>query len=164
MCSSDLGLFLIGGPSVHHNWSDAETARHVATIVRRETARHWRLTTSRRTPPSFLPAIRSIDRLEICPVEETDPGWVRRELATAGQVWVTEDSVSMVYEALTAGAAVGILPVPRRHASRVTTGLDRLVKENWATPYSTWEQGTALHAAPEPLDEATRCARLLRTR
>ena len=70
----------------------------------------------------------------------------------------------MVYEALTAGAAVGILPVPRRHASRVTTGLDRLVKENWATPYSTWEQGTALHAAPEPLDEATRCARLLRTR
>jgi hypothetical protein len=41
---------------------------------------------------------------------------------------VTEDSVSMIYKALTAGAATGLLAVPRRRLGRVGTGLHRLVE------------------------------------
>jgi uncharacterized protein len=46
------------------------------------------------------------------PHQETGPGWLAGELARSAVVWVTADSVSMVHEALTAGAATGILPVP----------------------------------------------------
>jgi mitochondrial fission protein ELM1 len=158
--AADRGLFLIGGPSTHHGWSDTETAGQVAAIVKKETGIRWKLTTSRRTPASFLSSLTGID-VDITPVEKTDPGWVRRELAAAGQVWVTEDSVSMVYESLTAGAAVGILPVPRNHTSRVTTGLDKMVAENWVTSFTAWSGGKALTPPPEKLNEAARCARLL---
>ncbi|MCK7580754.1 MAG: mitochondrial fission ELM1 family protein [Chromatiales bacterium] len=45
------------------------------------------------------------------------PAWLPEQLAGADQRLVSEDSVSMVYEALTAGCATGILAVPARRAS-----------------------------------------------
>jgi mitochondrial fission protein ELM1 len=51
--------------------------------------------------------------LTIVPFAATSPDWLPTQLARADQAWVTADSVSMVYEALTAGAAVGVLDVPR---------------------------------------------------
>lgn len=157
----DRGLLLIGGPSTHHDWDDGAAAARVGEIVAREPQRRWRLTTSRRTPATFLAHLPAAERLEVVPVAQTPPGWVGEQMAIASQVWVTEDSVSMVYEALTAGAAVGILPVPRRHASRVTHGLDRLLADGWATGFETWRKGAALVLPPQPLDEANRCARLI---
>ncbi|MCX7915831.1 MAG: mitochondrial fission ELM1 family protein, partial [Verrucomicrobiae bacterium] len=90
-----------------------------------------------------------------------DRDWVPRELSVAEHVWVTEDSVSMVYEALTAGASVGILRVPRRHSSRVVRGLDRLRAQGWVTGFADWEAGQSLRPPPQPLAEADRCAHVI---
>ena len=80
-------------------------------------------------------------------------------LARAGQAWATADSVSMVYEALTAGAAVGILDVPRKRASRISRGLDRLAADGWVTSVVDWQQRPPLHRPPGVFNEAERCAR-----
>jgi mitochondrial fission protein ELM1 len=92
-------------------------------------------------------------------VTETGPDWLPAQLACAGQVWVTADSVSMVYEALTAGAAVGVLEVPRKHANRVSQGLEQLAAEDWVTLFTHWSPGQTLHRPAQTFNEAERCAR-----
>ena len=67
-------------------------------------------------------------RLTVVPVAATGPDWLPAQLARAGQAWATADSVSMVYEALTAGAAVGILDVPRQRASRISRDVSSFMK------------------------------------
>lgn len=155
-----LGLILVGGPSGHFGWDSRQVIGNIAEIVRKMPNIRWRLTTSRRTPTGFLDGLKQADspNLEILPFDATPPGWLETELARAGQAWVTEDSVSMVYEALTAGCAVGLLRLPRRGDSRVACGVDQLIRDNWVTPFEAWRPEQPLLAAPEGFDEAERCA------
>jgi mitochondrial fission protein ELM1 len=155
------GLILIGGPSTHFGWDDAALRQHITAIVAADPTIHWTLTTSRRTPPDFLGGLSSMTdpRLTVMPVTATGPDWLPAQLARAGQAWVTADSVSMVYEALTAGAAVGVLEVPQQRPSRVSRGLDRLAADGWVTLFTGWERDRQLHRVTRPFNEAERCAR-----
>ena len=83
---------------------------------------------------------------------------VFRELTRVSRVWVSEDSMSMTYEAITAGAAVGLLSVPRRRNSRVTRGVENLIAKGWVTSFAQWQSGEPLSTAPLNLNEARRCA------
>lgn len=160
------GLFLIGGPSAHFGWDDHALVRQIATIVKAQIHISWTLTTSRRTPVSFLEALSglSVNNLTVVPFAETGPAWLPAQLSRAAQVWVTADSVSMVYEALTAGAGVGILEVPKRMDSRVMRGLHTLIRDGLITPFSCWQEGGRLQAPSPPLNEAARCAEEIRQR
>ncbi len=159
------GLLLIGGPSRHHAWSDSALAAQVAAIVQREGAIHWILTTSRRTPAPTLALLRDIQasNLVIVPVERTDRHWLPAQLARAAMVWVSEDSVSMVYEALTAGAATGLLAVPRRRASRIGRAMDNLVRDKLVLDFSAWQGGAPLVPSTTTFNEAARVAAWIRT-
>jgi len=163
------GLLLIGGPSAACDWSDERMLEQIATIVDSTPSIRWRLADSRRTPPSFLKRVaqKKFENLQVTPHQETTPGWVPQQLANASQVWVSEESVSMVYEALTSGAAVGILKVPsKRRVSgkrrgRVAAGVDLLVENGWVTRFANWPLGSRLAPPPAPLDEARRCAEII---
>ena len=98
------------------------------------------------------------------PVAATGPDWLPAQLARAGQVWVSADSVSMVYEALTAGAAVGVLDVPRKRSSRISRGLDKLAGEGWITPFADWQRHSRLNRPTHTFNEAERCARWIAAR
>ena len=155
------GLLLIGGPSAHFGWDDAALRQHITAIVAADPTIHWTLTTSRRTPPGFLEDFSGMAdaRLTVVPVTATDPDWLPAQLARARQAWVTADSVSMVYEALTAGAAVGVLDVPRKRPSRISRGLDHLAAEGWVTLFADWQRSLRLQRPPGTFNEAERCAR-----
>lgn len=98
------------------------------------------------------------------PVAASGPDWLPAQLARAGQIWVSADSVSMVYEALTAGAAVGVLDVPRKRSSRISRGLDKLTGEGWITPFADWQRHPRLKRPPQTFNEAERCARWIAAR
>jgi mitochondrial fission protein ELM1 len=151
------GMILIGGPSVTHGW-DGEALLAVLAAI--SSHGDWQLTDSRRTPAGFIGEIATrLPRLEIFPHQETTPDWLPERLARAREVWVTEDSVSMVYEALSSGASVGLLPVPRLLAdSRVLRGLEQLVADGFLTPFADWEKSHRLEMPPSILREADRCA------
>jgi mitochondrial fission protein ELM1 len=157
------GLILIGGPSSAYGWNSEQMLEQVVAAVSGQPQVHWTLTTSRRTPADFLGLVCSyrLPNLAIVPCEQTGPGWVPNELTRSAQVWVTEDSVSMVYEALTSGAAVGLLEVPCNRPGRVTAGVKELVKHGWVTPFATWQPHTALPQPPSTLHEAARCASIV---
>jgi mitochondrial fission protein ELM1 len=155
------GLILVGGPSRHHRWDTAVVVAQIRALAERDPGR-WQVATSRRTPRDFLGTLAAaVPRdLEPVPVDAVDADWLPARLARAPAAWATEDSVSMVYEALSAGAATGVLAVPRRDGppGRVVRGLDRLATDGLVTTFEAWREGAALRAPDVPLDEAGRCA------
>ena len=160
------GLMLIGGPSTTHGWDETALLAELTEIVCVPGSGPWQLTDSRRTPATLLPRLReAIPALEVFSHEETAPEWLPARLAAAAEVWVTEDSVSMVYEALTSGARVGLLPVPRKQPdARVLRGLADLIDQGFVTPFASWQQTRTLPAPPRPLREADRCAEIVLAR
>lgn len=155
-----VGLILVGGPSAAYHWDEREVCEHVAAIVARD-PRRWALATSRRTPDSTVAALQALtaDNLRVVPSADTGPGWLAQQLRAAPVAWVTEDSVSMMYEALTAGAACGVLPVPVRRPGRVRAGLEKLLRERVVTSFQAWSAGQSLVPPAAPFDEAARAAR-----
>jgi len=150
-------MILIGGPSSSHGWDEPQLLDSLAQIT---ATGDWQLTDSRRTPAGFLDQIRKIlPAIELFPHQETPDDWLPAKLAAAAEVWVTEDSVSMIYEALSSGAKVGLLAVPRNHRhSRVLHGLEQLVAEDFLTPFAAWEKSRILRVPNSILREADRCA------
>jgi hypothetical protein len=154
------GLILIGGPSRHHGWNENDILSQVESVVAREPDIDWQLTTSRRTPSATTARLRALTfrNLTVVPVRETGPGWLAERLAGAAQVWVTEDSVSMLYEALTANAATGVLGVPAKRESRVARGINALSRDGLVTGFADWQHGRKLGAPAAPFNEAARVA------
>lgn len=166
--SPDEGLILVGGPSKHHDWEADWIEKQVEALLEREPTTSWAATDSRRTPEVTTVdlaeiAQRSGGRLVFTPSTQTPRGWVAEQLQRCGVCWVTEDSVSMVYEALTAGARVGLLPVLRKTGKpgRVVRGVESLVERGWVTGFAQWRQGQPLPADLPPLAEADRVAGII---
>ena len=157
------GLFLVGGPSTHYVWDDKKVWAAISAIATANPGMAWWLTTSRRTPASFLSAAAGnpIPNIQIFPHEKTAAGWLEEALAGCARVWVTEDSVSMLYEALTSGAAVGVLPLAGGRSSRVGRGVESLIREGWITAFDPRRPGMAPPLPPARFNEAERVADLV---
>ncbi len=156
---SEGGLILIGGPSRNSGWNEELLLEQLREVVRR-TPGPWVLTTSRRTPVSTLGKLQSLEGVEVVPVEQTTRDWLPAKMATARQCWVTEDSVSMIYEALSGGCAVGVLEVPWKHEGRLLRGVNALKAQGVLTPFDQWS-GKTLPAPKQRFDEAGRCAEVV---
>lgn len=159
------GLLLIGGVSPHFAWDSDAIALQIKSIVTRTPAIQWTLTTSRRTPEDFLAQLPAAPNLAVVPHTATSPDWLPTELARCDNVWVTPDSASMVFEALTAGTDVGVFDLPVNPKSRVGWAVARLADAGRVTRFTAWcAQETpypSLHHKGKkiaPLAEADRCA------
>jgi mitochondrial fission protein ELM1 len=153
------GLMMIGGLSSHYCWDETSIVEQVKKIAQNTTI-HWTLTTSPRTPVSTLEALLQchMNNLQVVPFQQAKSDWLLEKISQVAQVWVTPDSVSMVYEACTSGAAVGLLALTEKAKNRVTHGLQDLVAEGRVTPYAEWLNGNALAATAQQFNEAARCA------
>lgn len=153
-------LLLIGGESKEFAWDSEHLMTQIHDIARHST-RPLVLTTSRRTPADFIAELHlHCPSVHIVPVDATDAAWLEDHFSHAADIWVSQDSVSMVYEALATGAPVGVLAMPSKKgsASRVGRGLEMLIEEDRVTSYRMWAQTHQLHSSPLPLDEAKRAA------
>ena len=155
----DKTIVLLGGPSKHYRWDNQRVLEQVSTIATHAPGAHLVLAGSRRTPPQLLDQLRTAEvaNAEVVPVEDTGPGWLREQLAASAHCWVSPDSVSMVYEALTAGVAVGLLSLDEMGQSRVARGIEGLVTNGQVRPYDAWLSDPTLPQAA-PINEAGRCA------
>lgn len=155
------GLMLIGGPSRHVQWREAALLEQIRAVIARSEGIHWTIATSRRTPDSTADALQrlSAPQARLVRWQDTDPDWLPGQLQRASVAWISADSVSMVYEALTAGAACGVLHVPMADANRVRAGVESLLADGLVTSFEQWRQGAVLSAPPAGFDEAGRCAR-----
>ncbi|PID43822.1 MAG: hypothetical protein CSB48_03280 [Proteobacteria bacterium] len=163
------GLMLIGGESRHYEWSGASIISQVVSLVS-NSQRHWHLTNSRRTPDEFLPELRQqlaennlAGRVSVFPHDTTGPDWLTNQYQCAEEIWVTPDSVSMVYEAITSGAATGLFDMTPLKTGRIVTGINKLIEHHRVTPFACWKRSGKVHRTREgtAFCEAERAARWL---
>ena len=154
------GLILIGGPSKNHFWQPNPLTTAIHDIVDSSNL-EWDITDSRRTPDSYLNELNH-SRLKKYPHQQTNPSWLPEKLAHASEVWVSEDSVSMIFEAASSGARVGLLPMlARKTNGKINQALDSLVLSRHVTRYENWKIDRILPHSTKPLQEAVRCADLV---
>lgn len=153
-------LILIGGPSRHHQWRSGDLLGQLQALFESEPETVFTLTTSRRTPADFLESLEHLDpnNCRLVPLSETGPEWVAEQLSRSACAWVTEDSVSMVYESLTAGCSVGLLEMTPSGVGRVTGGIEQLVRRGWVSRFADWRREGRLAGPRDDFNEAARCA------
>jgi hypothetical protein len=151
------GLILVGGVSSHFEWDNDAIEMQIKSILTRTPDMHWTLTTSRRTPDDFLAQLPPAANLDVVPHTATSPDWLPEQFAHSGTVWVTPDSASMVYEALSAGADVGVFDLPVNPRSRVGWAISRLADAHRITRFASWCAHEKFNPNTQPLAEADRC-------
>lgn len=153
---NDVGLILVGGLSRHYRWNDDTLWRQLEQLIHLRPKRRWWLADSRRTPVSLSARLGGLPGVKFMPFAKTPSGWLLQRLAEAGEIWVSEDSVSMIYEALGSGARVGLLEVRRQCSNRITRGVDQLISDGWVGPPG---QMQLVEGRKQGLNEADRCAK-----
>ncbi len=159
-------LILIGGPSRHHGWNEDHLIEQVRQINAASANQTVTITTSRRTPASTAQRLTLLagDSLSVHASTTTSPGWLAEQLSEVQTVWVSADSISMLFEALTAGTPVGVLEVPVRRTDRISAVAPALARDGQITTFASWRRGGTIRAPRTPLAEAQRCAKLIHTR
>lgn len=157
------GVVLIGGPSNQHGWAGEPLAAAIQEILSARTELTWTIADSRRTPKKFLETLREAKLgAELVPHTQTTSDWLPGQLVLAEEIWVTEDSVSMVFEAVTAGARTGLLPAPiLKPKADPVRSIRELVRDGYATPFDVWRNAGRRLPPPKPLHETGRCADLV---
>lgn len=155
-------LILIGGASKRYAYSEKELITQIQALLSKlshhDEPQTVILTTSRRTPVTLLESDffkKNIDKVQLFPVSVTPVGWLFEQLQLAEVVWVTQDSGSMLFEALTAGCDVGLLAMPQIKKDTVTQATDMLSAQRFFLPLSAYLQGETFRSV-EPLREADR--------
>lgn len=158
-------MILVGGKDERsHRWNSEKLLLDIEKLVRFSRDQQWTISTSPRTPEETDRLLCSLvkEHPDICyiPFSRTEPGWIEQQYSSNKTVWVTGDSVSMVYEALTAGCTVGIIPVNwKKPTNKFLYSLNYLVDSKRVITLNQYLDGTPFHQESGSLDEAERCAK-----
>lgn len=158
-------LILIGGvDSRSHHWDQDEIIDNIEQLINHTENKIWVISSSPRTPSETEIKLEELaakkSNVSFYPFSETVKGWVEQQYNENKVVWITADSISMVYEALSAGCRVGILPVKWKNKRCKFQFSERyLVEQKRVISFSDWRNGRAQWSEGKPFNEADRCAR-----
>ena len=163
---NDIGLILIGGvDEKSHVWDSDKICGYIEQIVSSESATlNWTISSSPRTPQEMENKISRFaagrENVSFFRFADTPKGWVEKQYDTSGIVWVTADSMSMVYEALTAGCTTCIIPVEwKQKENKFAYSEQYLYEQNIAISYHNWKRNREYTKGGKGLNESDRCAR-----
>ncbi|MCK0209257.1 mitochondrial fission ELM1 family protein [Starkeya koreensis] len=130
---------LIGGTAYRKEWPQNEWDALIAVVrdLARDHGVRWRATTSRRTPDEVSARFAALAGegvlAEFVDYRTAGPGSVRA-LFGADAIAVTEDSMSMLVEGLTAGRPVIGLRSAKVHDGYASEAISAWVAKSWAAP------------------------------
>ena len=157
------GLILVGGISKHYEWDGENITNQIEQLLNNNLSINFILTTSRRTPKDFIIKINklSFTNLKIHSIQKQNRDWLKNQMNKTKYAWITEDSISMIYESLTAGQNVGLIALKSKCKNRITNEIERLKKEKiiFANTNRSYKNRNESNFV---IDEATRCAKLIK--
>jgi mitochondrial fission protein ELM1 len=161
-----LGLILIGGPSSHYQWDSKYVSSQIVEIISTNTDINWTIADSPRTPKNLMSMITTSNKKNTNTLNFNDlPKKDIKQLIYAAEIiWVSPDSVSMIFEALTSGASVGLLDIKENRKSRIHKTIKHLISNDHVTTFISWKKRNKLKNNNIKLNEARRCATILLNR
>ncbi|MFT6030584.1 MAG: mitochondrial fission protein ELM1 [Oleiphilaceae bacterium] len=106
----NLSLILIGGISKHYLFDTQKIIRQVKTVCHEAPEKKWLISNSPRTPPDMNQALErlSLPNATFFDYQQNTQDPLQDLLLKAQLSWITPDSMSMIFEALSAGSTVGL--------------------------------------------------------
>ena len=125
------GLILIGGPSKHYFWDSKTVLEEICKISKKFKFRKLLLSTSRRTPFDFLDQLNelNIPDIKVYEYSKIKSDWLDKHINKVKNIWVTNDSYSMVTEALASGADLDIIGLKVKQDSKLSKEM-KVIKNN----------------------------------
>lgn len=158
-------LVLVGGEDHRsHYWESKRIVADIESLIRGGENLQWTVSSSPRTPEDtelLLEELASgLDNAQFLSFTKTEPGWVEARYNENETVWISADSISMVYEALSAGCKVGILPVQwKSKRNKFQSSIEVLQKERRVVSLKQYQENETRWTELDPLNEADRCAK-----
>ncbi|AKH68643.1 putative nucleoside-diphosphate-sugar epimerase [Spongiibacter sp. IMCC21906] len=155
------GLILLGGINKHFEWDDARIAAQVRAVVEASPDISWTISNSPRSPASLMPSLGTVLKharnVELLSYEQTHKDWLKTQLSQVGRVWVSCDSVSMVFECITSATPTGLLKLQPLGDSRVTRSMAQVEAKGLVRVWNERDKGT-MPSADIKIWEADRAA------
>lgn len=125
-------LILIGGPSRHFRFDIARLLSQIQQICQENPQTQWLLSNSPRTPVEIMSQLKELAFPNLMIKDFRDPDLASLEalLLSSDRVWLTPDSMAMIFEALTAGARVGVFEdsaTPGKAGSRINQQIQAMI-------------------------------------
>ncbi|MBM9519062.1 mitochondrial fission ELM1 family protein [Desulforhopalus vacuolatus] len=157
------GLICIGGLNPWLEWDEAQLLSQLGEVLKGEG--HWVVTNSPRTPESTSEAVVRLCGkygVQFFYWKETEQGWIERQYDLASEVWLTSDSISMLYEALSSGCRVNIFSIRWKDPQGKHAYNEKMLKESgYVRTFADWCKGEPHSADLAVLNEAQRCADII---
>ena len=127
----NMGLFLIGGPSKHFYWDSKILLEQIKNISKRFKFQKLLITTSRRTPIDFIDEFKrlKIKNIRLYEYTKTTNDWLDKNITRAKNIWVTNDSYSMLIEAIASGAITDVLELKIKKKSKLSREINSVKKK-----------------------------------
>ena len=127
----NMALFLIGGPSRHFHWDSKIILEQIKNISKKFKFKKLLITTSRRTPLDFIDEFNRLKIKNIQLYEHTKitNNWLEKNIIKVKNIWVTNDSYSMLIEAFASGAYTDILELKIKKKSKLSKEINLVKKK-----------------------------------
>jgi len=127
----NMALFLIGGPSKHYYWDSKRVLEQIKNISKQFKFKKLLITTSRRTPIEFINEFNKSKIKNIKLYEHTKimNDWLDKNIIKVKNIWVTNDSYSMLIEAIASGAYTDILELKMKKKSKLSGEINAIKKK-----------------------------------
>jgi len=127
----NMALFLIGGPSRHFHWDSKIILEQIKNISKKFKFKKLLITTSRRTPLDFIDEFKRLKIKNIQLYEHTKiiNNWLDKNIIKVKNIWVTNDSYSMLIEAIASGAYTDILELKIKKKSKLSKEINLVKKK-----------------------------------
>jgi mitochondrial fission protein ELM1 len=103
-------LILLGGPSKNYSWSNKEVIDQIKHILNVNPNLKFTIATSRRTPSELLNDAKFVHKNLLIVCHESVPhDWLEKNIGNYQHSWVTQDSISMLYELIASGSIVNLI-------------------------------------------------------
>jgi len=127
----NMALFLIGGPSKHFHWDSKIVLDQIKEISKKFKFKKLLITTSRRTPIDFIDEYYKLKIKNVKLYEDTKiiNDWLDKNIVKVKNIWVTNDSYSMLIEAIASGAYTDILELKIKKKSKLSREINLVKKK-----------------------------------
>jgi hypothetical protein len=131
------GLIVLGGISKHFNWDNQALILQINNIINQHPKIQFKIATSRRTPKDFIDHFDDNFKknVSIYEYENVEKNWFLEEVKLSKHAWVTEDSISMIYELIASGSNITPIRLENKHDSKISIEISRLINTGLIRTY-----------------------------